>query len=61
MQAWETSWRETGEIEVGEEVTTIDDINNVVTIPVAPHTNSNDEHRNNRTINAVNASNKQPN
>ena len=26
-----------------EEVTTIDDINNVVTIPVAAHTNSNDE------------------
>ena len=44
-----------------EEVTTIDDINNVVTIPVDTHTNSNDEPRNNGTINAVNASNKQPN
>ena len=46
-----------------EEVTTIDDINNVVTIRVAPHTNSNDElRRNNRTINAAhNASNNHPN
>ena len=32
MQAWETSWRERrGEIEVREEVTTIDDINIVIT------------------------------